>query len=121
MLTEDDLKDRIAKALKSGGDTLALEDVVIGLQEGRFQMFWNEHGCCICQVVQTPRWRYLDCFVVAGELPGVMDLQPQVEAHARSQGCRWMETTARAGWKKVLPSFGWKPKKILFVKELGNG
>lgn len=118
MLTEEQIKERIEKALRSGGDTLTLSDVIEGLQAGRYQIFWNAHGVCVTQIVVTPRHRYLDCFVVAGELPGVMDLHPQVEAFAKANQCEWMETTARFGWRRVLPRFGWRPVKTLFVKEI---
>lgn len=107
-LPPDEIIKRIEKALKGGGDCYSWEDVRHGLLMGRFQIFWNEHGVCICEVIAAPQKRYLHCFVVAGELPGVMDLQDQVIQHALTNSCEFMTTTGRIGWERVLPKYGWK-------------
>lgn len=110
--------ERIAKALESGGCTHSLQDVLGGLREGRFQIFDNDHGVCISEIIQTPQCRYLNCFVVAGQLPGVMELHNEVEEFAKANDCKWLETTARLGWEKVLPGFGWKKARVVFIREV---
>lgn len=112
---------RIKKALVLGGGTHTWEDIEIGLQEGRYQIFWNDFGACITEICKTPQLLYLNCFIVAGKLPEVMDLHPQVEDFAKSMGCKYMQTSARMGWKTVLPHFGWKNTRAVFVKDVSNG
>ena len=112
---------RIEKALVLGGSTHTWEDVQIALIEGRMQIYWNDHGACITEICQAPQCRYMNCFVVAGELPGVMELQEEVENAAISAGCKYMTTSARMGWKTVLPKYGWKNTRAVFTKELTNG
>ena len=119
-LAPDEVIKRIRKALKRGGDTYSWEDVSAGLLVGRFQMFWNDHGVCITEIVQAPRRRYMNCFVVAGELPGVMELHDQVEQHAIAQGCTYMMTSGRMGWQTVLPKYGWKKHSVVFTRELNE-
>ena len=118
MLPPDEIIARIEKALVHGGETHTWEDIRIGLMEGHYQIFWNDHGACITQVCKTPQLLYLDCFVVAGELPGVMNLSQEVENYGKSMGCKFMTTSARMGWKKVLPNYGWKEKRVVFTKGL---
>lgn len=117
-LPPDEIIRRVEKALRLGGGTHEWEDVRIKLMEGRMQLFWNDHGVCITEVVQAPQCRFLNAFVVAGELPGVMDLHDEVERHAITQGCKFMTTSARKGWKKVLPAYGWKDSRTVFVRDL---
>lgn len=121
ILLPEEIIRRIKKALVLGGGTHTWEDVQIGLNEGRYQIFWNEYGACITEICQTPQLLYLNCFVVAGKLPEVMDLHSQVETFAKSVGCKYMQTSARMGWKTVLPKFGWKNTRAVFVRELSNG
>lgn len=118
-LPSDEIIRRIKKALVIGGETHTWEDIQIGLMEGHYQIFWNDYGACITQVCQTPQCLYLDCIVVAGKLPEVMDLSEQVENYGKSMGCKFMTTSARMGWKTVLPAYGWKEKRVVFTKDLG--
>lgn len=117
-LPPDEIIRRIEKALVYGGGTHTLEDVRQGLIEGKFQIFWNEHGVCITEIIQSPQSRHLHCFLVAGELPGVMELQEQVIRHAITNSCAYMTTAGRFGWQKVLPKFGWKKAHIAFKFDL---
>lgn len=115
-LTDDQIKQRISKALEHGGGTYELDDVIEGLHDGRFQIFWNDYGVCITEIVNGPRRSYLNCFVVAGELPGVMELQSKIDEFAREMGCAYLMTTARLGWQKVLPQFGWDKTSVVFTR-----
>lgn len=112
---------KISRALKRGGDTHTLQDVLNGLLEGKYQLFENDDGVCVTEVIDAPNSRYLHCWVVAGRLPGVMQLHEAVERHALTNSCKFMSTAARPGWKTVLPQYGWKPAQIIFVKELSHG
>ena len=120
-LPPEEIIRRIERALVLGGNTHTWEDVRIGLLEGKYQIFWNKHGACITEICRAPQCLYLNCFVVAGELPGVMELQEEVEKHALTMGCKYMTTSARMGWKKVLPNYGWKETRVVFTKEVTNG
>lgn len=121
MLSDSEIKARVQKALHRGGGTLSFEDIEAGLHSGKYQIFWNDHGVCVTEIVQGSQARFLNCIIVAGELPGVMDLHARVEAHGREHGCQWLQTTARRGWEVVLPNFGWKPTSTTFVRELSDG
>ncbi len=112
---------KIARALKRSGGTHSLQDVLEGLLKGKYQLFENDDGVCITEIMEAPKGRYLHCWIVAGRLPEVMQLQDAVERHALTNSCRFMSTSGRFGWKAVLPHYGWKQSQIVFTKELLNG
>lgn len=116
-VTPDALQDRIKKALALEG-THSWADVQERLRAGQAQMFWNESGAWITEVMDAPLKRYLNCWVVAGELPGVMDLQGEVIKYAHDMGCTDIAATARLGWKHVARAHGWKEKAMLITHEV---
>ncbi|CAB4124564.1 hypothetical protein UFOVP62_12 [uncultured Caudovirales phage] len=117
-LPPEEIIKRVEKALRNGGDCYSWEDVREALLLGKFQLFWNEHGVCITEIKTTPRKRYLHCFVVAGEMPGVMELQDQVIQHALTSSCEFMTTAGRVGWERVLPKFGWRKTQAVMRYDL---
>lgn len=117
-LPTEEIIRRIKVALKKGGDTHSWEDIQQGLVEGRYQIFHNDHGVCITEIIHAPKCRYLNCFVVAGKLPEVMELHNQVEFFGLTQHCKYMLTSARPGWQTVLPKFGWKKSQVVFTKAI---
>ena len=117
-LPPDEIIRRIEKALDHGGNTHTWDDIRQGLIAGSYQIFWNPFGACITEIVDAPQKRYLNCFVVAGQLPEVMELQDEVDKFALIHNCAYMMTSARMGWQKVLPGYGWKAARMVFVKDV---
>lgn len=108
------------KALAVGGATHTREDVVAKIRSGEFHCLHNEDALVVFGVVDEPRVRSLHVFVVAGDFRRVMDLEPQLIAFAKEQGCKFMTTTGRKGFLRRLPAFGWKPSYVTFRKELSD-
>lgn len=114
-LPGDEIVRRIKKALsREGNGSHEWQDVVALLKAGKAQIFFNEHGAWITEIIQSPRKRWLNVWVVAGQLPGVMDLQAQVIEYARSQGISDITATCRFGWKQIAREYGWK-EKAMFI------
>lgn len=101
------LRTKLAKALRLGGDTHSVSDVVEALNDGRMQGFWSENAGVITQIVEHPRKKELNVFLAFGDLDEVMAMQPQVAEFGRQHGCSFMVMSGRAGWQKVLPRHGW--------------
>ena len=109
--------ERIQKALdRDGGHDWP--DVKALLQEGKCQIFDSEHGVWITDIREAPKGRALNCWVVAGELPGVMETQPAVEKFALANGCRKLTAGVRRGWRKTAEAHGWKVVGLVIEKEL---
>jgi hypothetical protein len=99
---------RIEKALAIDG-THTWEDVREMLVNGACQIFSNEHGAWITEILVSPRKRMLNVWIVAGELPEVMALQAEVERYALTMTCEEMVVRgARLGWKNVAKEYGWE-------------
>jgi hypothetical protein len=114
-----------AKLIAKIEETLALDgthtwpDVVDLLKAGQAQLFENESGCWITTISLYPRQKHLHVWIIAGELPGVCDLQYRVVQFARANGCSKMTSTGRPGWsRKLAQSFGWKIDKVSTSLEL---
>lgn len=116
MLSEDEIKRRIEKALKFGGNTHSFEDIIAGLHSGKFQIFWNDRAVCITEICVCPQVQYLFCFIFAGEMEGLKELEARVEDFAREQNCAFMLSSSRLGFLKVLPQMGWKKTSVVFTK-----
>jgi hypothetical protein len=109
---------RLEQALEHGGGTFALHDIVQGLEEGRFQLFWNNGGMAVTEVIQCPQKRYLNIFLAAGEMKAVLKLHKKVEKFAREMECNFMQASARKGWEKFNPEYGWKTTHTVYQREL---
>lgn len=117
-LSDEEIVRRIKQALARDG-THTWEDVCAMLKAGIAQIFYSENGAWITQVIDHPRKSVLHVWVVAGELPEVMALQPQVVEFARSKGCEVITSTVRKGWlKEVAPANGWHEHAVLITHEV---
>lgn len=95
------------KALRLGGDTHSVSDVVEAIRAGRMQAFWSANAAVITQIVEHPRKKELNVFLAFGDLNEVMAMQPEIAEFGRKHGCSFMVMSGRAGWQKVLPRHGW--------------
>lgn len=116
-LPPEEIIRRIKKALARDG-AHTWEHVCDLLQVGGAQIFWNDHGAWITEIVQTPLSKWLHVWIVAGEMPGVMDLQDRVLDFARQQGCHHVTATARFGWKKHLTTYGWRKHAMVITHDV---
>lgn len=109
---------RIKKALKHGGDTHTWDDVRQGLIDGQFQLHWNSGGVAITEIQVFPRRKNLHCFIVAGQMASVLELQKDMVAFARAHDCGSLSAIGRFGWGRVLPKQGWKKLHTAFGLDL---
>jgi len=117
-LPPDEIVRRIEKALKHGGDTHTWDDIRQGLSTGHFQIHWNDGGVAITEIQVFPRRKNLHCFIVAGKMAPVLELQQEMIAFARAHGCGSLSATGRFGWERVLPKQGWKKMHTAFGLDL---
>lgn len=113
-LPGDEIVRRIKKALARDG-THTWQHVQDLYEAKAVQIFHNDHGAWITEIAKSPLSKWLNVWVVAGELPGVMDLQPQVLEFAKSQGCSHLTATARFGWKHVAAAHGWRKHAMVIT------
>lgn len=119
-MTPDQKIARIKKALHYAGDYHSWDDVVEGLEKGAYQIFDNDDGAVITEIIQLPKGRYLNVWIAGGRLPGIMETVPKMEKLARAEGCKQLVAFGRRGWAKVLPKYGWKEIGVVFARDVTN-
>lgn len=117
-LPPDEIVRRIEKALVHGGGTHTWDDLREGLIRGEYQIFYNEGGALVTEVVKYPRANVLHCLVGAGDLDAVLALQPEMRRFGATHQCKFISTIGRVGWERVLPKHGWKKTHVAFTYDL---
>jgi hypothetical protein len=110
---QERLLTKLKKALRIGGDTYDLEDVLYCLETGKMQAFWNDGAIIVTEIVQAPKKRYLHIFLCAGDMSSVMALDEKLKAFAEKTGCEFGRALVRPGFEKALESMGWKRTMIV--------
>ena len=104
----------------------SLDHVRAFLGDGSMHLFviWDmEHqdvlGALVTEFRKHPGGLALNiCHLGGRDLARWIDRLLDIERWARSEGCRWVETSGRAGWVKVLGVLGYEPIAAALGKEL---
>ena len=112
----DRCKPWLEAALEYGGGTHTFDDIVKGVQEGRMQLWPAPRGCIVTEIVVYPRVKAINIFLAGGELDQILDMDEDVKAWARDQGCTQAHMSGRLGWKKPLAPLGWEIATRKFPK-----
>lgn len=115
----DKLQKRLERALKLAGDTHTIEDIQQAIARGTMQCFVRGDSFCITEVINAPRKRYLNIFMIVGEL-SILDIHDDILAFAREAGCDFLQAYGRFGWKPVVEKLGWKAEQIVFRHKIGQ-
>lgn len=112
------LQNRLTKALKIGGDTHTIEDIQQAIARGTMQCFVKGDSFAITEIINAPKKRFLNVFLIVGEL-SILELHDEVEEFAKMAGCDFMQAYGRPGWTPKIKSLGWEPSRIVFRRKIG--
>jgi hypothetical protein len=105
--------------LGHAGYTHSLQDILDEIKAGTMQSFVSGNSWAVTCILDTPRRRVLEIFMVVGALADLVDLEAQVIEFAKNNGVTLVRAYGRQGWLKVFSQFdGWKPKQTVFIKEI---
>ena len=107
----------IEAALEYSGGTHIFEDVVSNIAQGTMQLWPAPRGCIVTEIVVYPRKKVLNIFLAGGELDQILDMNDDITAWAKLNGCTAGTMSGRMGWKKPLEKLGWKLQFVTFQKE----
>tara|TARA_Y100000310_G_scaffold323853_1_gene384863 strand:+ start:16261 stop:16668 length:408 start_codon:yes stop_codon:yes gene_type:complete len=117
------VSELVTKALDRSNGAKNADDVLMALMRRDMQLWMaddDERGVraiCVTEVINHPQRRACFIYLVAGiERDEWLDHEKGLSAWAREQGCGFMETYARVGWKRVLKD--WTPTAVVLHKEL---
>jgi len=111
------IKKWINDALGYSGGTHDYDDVVKAIQDGQMQLWAAPKGCIVTEILVYPKKKVLHIFLAGGELKQITDMQDDVIAWAKNQGCSALSLSGRHGWTKALKPLGWESKLTYMVKE----
>ena len=78
----------------------------------------RQGGCIVTEIVVYPRVKAINIFLAGGELDQILDMDADVKAWAKDQGCTVAQMSGRLGWKKPLAPLGWELQHANFQKEI---
>jgi hypothetical protein len=109
LLSDTEKRARIEKALRLGGNTHAVEDIVDLVRNRRAQLWENDGGVVVTEVNAYPRKKAVHLWLIAGRMADCLALEPEIEAWAIGQGCTIATAQGRRGWERFGPRLGWRP------------
>lgn len=111
-MAELKLAQLLEKAL-AREETYSLDDIIAELKAGNLAYIGDDKNCFILQIIQSPRKKWCNVLLAAGELEEVMTLSDKVFEYAKLNGCTEVRTQARFGWLKEFKKRNWKPHAIV--------
>lgn len=121
------IADWVSEALIRGNADQSPEDIRQHLERGGMQLWliWagKPVGCCVTELIESPRGRCCNLVVVAGEgWRGWAHLLAEVERWARDDwGCVRLSLVGRKGWARRLAGDGWQEMAVTLEKVIGDG
>lgn len=109
---------KMSRALREGGGTHTLQDLLDEIKAGTKQSFAYGSTWAITQVLDFPRKRVLELFMVVGVGCELAILEEQIVKFAKEVGADFIRTQGRKGWKHRAKEMGWKHSHNIFIKEI---
>lgn len=109
----------IESALPYCYGTHTIEDVEQQIASGRLHFWSGERAAMVTEIVDYPRLRALNFFLVGGDLEELVEkMEPSIIAWAKARGCKLVLQTGRKGWSKVLAPKGYKSGLGVMMKDI---
>lgn len=109
---------QIEAALSYTGGTHTFDDIVAGVNEGRFQFWPGPDSVIVTEMAEYPQHRALHFFLAGGNLPELEAMTPAILDWGKEQGCTMATLAGRRGWDRTfLTRTGWSIRQELVVLE----
>jgi hypothetical protein len=109
---------QLQKALDQMGNTHSLEDILALIDSGEMQSFAQGDTWAVTQIVDFPRKRILELFLIVGDLKDFRGLYNLILAFAEEQGCALLRGYGRFGWEPYAKANGWANGARIYLKEM---
>jgi hypothetical protein len=108
----------IGRALRYAG-THTLEDIELGVAEGRFQLWPGDESAIVTELLVTPLKKTLLFFLAGGNLVELRAMVPGILSWGRQQGCSHAALAGRFGWQRsFVREFGFQPVATVMETKL---
>lgn len=109
-----DLMKKLERAIVGGTHTI--EDVEQAIEHRTMQLWEQGESAIVTQILQYPRIRSVEMFLMAGALSDLKDLAQRVQEFAKEQGADRMQVGGRPGWERAL--VGYESLGVFLVKDI---
>jgi len=122
-LLSDEHREALTRVLPFTGGTHTLDDVLQGVEEGRFIIWPGHRSVIVTEIVDTPGHSILVFFLAAGSMREMRRLYPIILAWGKTQGCTRARIVGRKGWERsfITREEGFTPTAVVFEKEIPYG
>lgn len=111
-------REWIEAALEHSGGTHDFADIAKAVMRGEMQLWPNENGCLVTEIVSFPKKKTLNVFLGGGKMRDLLAMYGDIEAWATAQGCDGMTINGRQGWQRIFAKRGWKVQNVCLSKEI---
>jgi GNAT superfamily N-acetyltransferase len=111
----------IQAALAHSGGTHTIEDVVDGIEDGRFRFWPGGRSAAVTQTWDEPRLRTLNIWLAGGDLRELRAMGVAIEEWARSHGYGRVVAgglSHKRGWLRVAAALGFESRWTTYAKDL---
>lgn len=108
----------IERALREGGNTHTIEDVLQQIEAGSAQLWVVDDALIVTEIHEAPRAKTLHFWIATGKMDPVLALHTDVMAWGKEQGCDRATLAGRRGWLRVLAGKGWRDSLALMEAKL---
>lgn len=113
-----DRRVQLQRALDDMGNTHSFEDIVALIEDGLMQSFAEGDTWAVTQIIDFPRKRVLEVFLVVGDMIDAEKLHDRVFEYAKGEGCDIVRAFGRRGFHRWAQERGWKNGQQIFIREL---
>ena len=113
-----DNRKYIEAALEYADGTHLYEDVVVGVLQGRMQLWPLSDGCLVTEIVTYPRKKVVNCFLGGGDMKEMITKQQEIIEWAKEHGCTSAAITGRFGWERAFLKHGWQKQHVVIAKDI---
>jgi hypothetical protein len=118
MSTIEDRYAQVEKALEFMGNTHSFPDILALIEDGQMQSFANGETWAVTQIIDFPKKRVLEVFLVTGDLANAEALHDVVIAYAKAHACDFIRAYGRDGWSSRAKERGWTAGARVYTKEV---
>jgi hypothetical protein len=114
-------KPFLVDALEHSGDKYSIDDVLKEIEDDHAIFYPVRNGATVFRIALYPQKRMLRIWLAGGDMEANIDgILEAAEFHAAEHECDGIEVVGRKGWERVLRPYGYKHKRVMLIKELGD-
>jgi len=108
----------IRAAIDRGTATHGFEDIAKAVLACDMQLWADDTGCAVTEVMVYPKRKVMNIFLAGGELEAVGRIVERIERFAPHIGVQSLTYIGRPGWAKFGDERGWAGKLVFMEKDL---